>query len=196
MPGVAVMRLAALLASTLLLSGTGLASEPADDDVEKRLLELRRTWQDEELPLEALTIDPDRKRPRSVSREEAAEDVERLFYLLSHGWSGYAFFDVEGSFDRGKERILEALRSRPEWGPAIKILEKAPELTTSKLVYSEPAFNMDVFLWTHRPVLNSAMTYKINQDWVYDQYPTRSKIVLGIWSGGVAALIYNGIRNW
>jgi len=104
------------LASALLLSVPGLASEPPDEEIEKRLAELRYDWQDEELPVGALAIDLGKRASGDIPAEQAAEDVERLFHLFSHGYSGYAYFNVDGSFARARERILEELGTRAEWG--------------------------------------------------------------------------------
>ena len=104
------------LASALLLSATGQASEPTDEEIEKRLAELRYDWQDEELPAGALAIDLGKPTSADIPAGQAAEDVERLFHLFSHGYSGYAYFNVDESFARARERILEELGTRAEWG--------------------------------------------------------------------------------
>ncbi|MGB5843129.1 MAG: S41 family peptidase, partial [Anaerolineales bacterium] len=49
------------------------------------------------------------------SAQQAVEDVERLFYLFSHGYSGYAFFNQNGEFEQARERILQELSSQSSW---------------------------------------------------------------------------------
>jgi len=105
----------ACLVLVFLLSASAPAAEPAPGDVAKRLDELRHSWQDEELPVPALALDPDQGPAGSISRAQAVEDVERLFYLLSHGYSGYAFFDGDGNFERARAGILGDLEERAEW---------------------------------------------------------------------------------
>ncbi len=41
--------------------------------------------------------------------------MERLFDLFAHGYSGYAFFDGDGRFDRARGQILEDLTAKTEW---------------------------------------------------------------------------------
>ncbi len=86
-----------------------------EEDVRETVERLRYAWDDAELPLADLLVEPGAKPRRRVSAQQAAEDVERLFYLLSHGYSGYGFFDQEGEFDRAEARTLEALATRSDW---------------------------------------------------------------------------------
>lgn len=104
-----------------------------DDDLRKTVSQLRYKWEDIELPLEDLLIDLDAKISRKVTAQQAVEDVERLFYLLSHGYSGYAFFNQEGAFEQAEEHILEALLNQSTWSPS--------EL--SKLLYEHLGFIVD-----------------------------------------------------
>ena len=53
--------------------------------------------------------------PPFISAGKAAEDVERLFYLLENGYSGYGYFLNEGSFDEARTGILRELRRQPIW---------------------------------------------------------------------------------
>jgi len=76
---------------------------------------LRFTWEDAELPLAELTMDVGAKPRARLSAAQAAEDVERLFYLFSHGYAGYAFFSQDGAFDQAEGRILEAVSARSTW---------------------------------------------------------------------------------
>jgi hypothetical protein len=76
---------------------------------------LRYSWDDEELPLADLQLDVEAKPRRRISAQQAADDVERLFYLFSHGYSGYAFFDQGGSFARAEARILDQVSTQSSW---------------------------------------------------------------------------------
>jgi hypothetical protein len=86
-----------------------------DEKVRETVDRLRYAWDDAELPLADLTMDVGAKPRRRISAQQAAEDVERLFYLFSHGYSGYAFFDREGEWAEAKARILAEVSSRPTW---------------------------------------------------------------------------------
>jgi len=70
---------------------------------------------DEKLPYEALEMELDPRKPPFISAEKAAEDVERLFYLLNNGYSGYGYFVNVGSFDEAKAGILRELKRQPIW---------------------------------------------------------------------------------
>ena len=86
-----------------------------DENVDDYVSQFLFTWDDAEMPLDELAVDADGKSRGSVSTSQASEDVDRLFYLLSHGYSGYAFFGQNGEFDRAKEDINERLTSRARW---------------------------------------------------------------------------------
>jgi hypothetical protein len=88
---------------------------PLDEEVRATVDRLRYTWDDAELPLADLRMDVGAKPRRRISAQQAAEDVERLFYLLSHGYSGYGFFNQQGEFAQAKARILEEVSSRRTW---------------------------------------------------------------------------------
>jgi len=70
---------------------------------------------DEELPKDDLEIDIEAEIPEYISLKEAQEDTEYLFYLLSHGYSGYEYFRTKGDFDQAKNNILEKLKANPVW---------------------------------------------------------------------------------
>lgn len=73
-----------------------------------------------ELPSKDLMIDMDAKTPRSITTVQAADDIERLFYLFSHGYSGYAFFNQNDGFEMAKKTILQELSTQSTWsGDAI-----------------------------------------------------------------------------
>ena len=72
---------------------------------------------DDEMPREALGIMIDQKSPNNVSAEEAFEDTEYLFSLLSHGYCGYGFFMTKGDFDEAKESIIRELETASVWSP-------------------------------------------------------------------------------
>ena len=86
-----------------------------DEGVRDYVDQLLFEWDDEELPLADLTMDVGIKLRGSISAQQAAEDVERLFYLFSHGYSGYAFFNQHGEFEQARERILQELSSESSW---------------------------------------------------------------------------------
>ncbi|MDH3944624.1 MAG: S41 family peptidase, partial [Anaerolineae bacterium] len=72
-------------------------------------------WDDAELPLADLTMDVGARPPGSISTSQAAEDVERLFHLFSHSYSGYAYFNQHGEFEQARERILQELSLQSSW---------------------------------------------------------------------------------
>jgi len=76
---------------------------------------LQYEWEDQELPLADLTMEIGAEPPGTISAQQAEGDVERLFNLFSHGYSGYGFYNQHGEFDQAKERILEQLPSRSSW---------------------------------------------------------------------------------
>jgi hypothetical protein len=88
---------------------------PLDKAVREYVDQLRFTWDDAELPLADLMIDVGAKPRWRISAPQAAEDVERLFYLFSHAYAGYAFFNQNGEFEQAKARILEELATRSNW---------------------------------------------------------------------------------
>lgn len=85
------------------------------DEVRNYVSHLQYVPDDEELPYEALEMELDPKKPPYISNEKVAEDVERLFYLLSHGYAGYGYFINVGDFDEAKADILAELRYQPVW---------------------------------------------------------------------------------
>ena len=85
------------------------------EEVEDAVSRLQYVPDEEELPYEALEMEPDPRKPPFISAEEAAEDVERLFYLLNNGYSGYGYFVNVGSFDEAKAGILRELGRQPVW---------------------------------------------------------------------------------
>ena len=88
------------------------------DEARAYIAQFQYVPDDDELPKEALHMDLDAKLAKSITSAQAAEDVERLFYLLSHGWSGYGYFRTKGDFDAAKENILGKLESKSKWSPA------------------------------------------------------------------------------
>ncbi|MBU7015433.1 MAG: hypothetical protein HXS43_11460 [Theionarchaea archaeon] len=73
--------------------------------------------EDDELPMTTLDMDVDAKPPSHISQEEAVEDVEYLFYLMSHGYCGYGYFKTEGDFDEAKTSILTEIEKTLMWSP-------------------------------------------------------------------------------
>jgi len=88
---------------------------PLEENVREMVERLRYAWDDAELPLADLRMDVAAKPRLRISAQQGAEDVERLFYLFSHGYSGYGFFNQQGEFAQAKARILEELSSRSRW---------------------------------------------------------------------------------
>jgi len=86
-----------------------------DESVRDYVNQLQYQWDDIELPLQDLTMDVGANPRGKISAQQAAEDVERLFYLLSHGYSGYAFFNQRGEFDQAKASIQQELLSQSSW---------------------------------------------------------------------------------
>jgi hypothetical protein len=90
--------------------------DTASDDAAREYVDrLLFAWEDAELPLADLTMDVGAKPRARISAAQAAEDVQRLFYLFPHGYAGYAFFSQDGAFDRAKGRILEAVSAKSTW---------------------------------------------------------------------------------
>jgi hypothetical protein len=81
------------------------------------MTQVQFTPDDEELPEKDLVADLDSEPPDSISAEEALQDVEYLFSLLSHGYSGYHYFETIGDFDAAKKGILHELETQPTWSP-------------------------------------------------------------------------------
>jgi hypothetical protein len=109
---------------------------PLDEPVRETVDRLRYAWDDAELPLADLRVDVGAKPRRRISAEQAVEDVERLFYLFSHGYSGYAFFDQQGEWAQAKARILEEINTRRTWSTE----------DLSRLLYEQLGFITDCHL--------------------------------------------------
>jgi hypothetical protein len=86
-----------------------------DEDIRDYVDRLQYQWYDTELPIQDLAIDVEADLESRISALEAEEDVERLFSILSHGYSGYALFNQQGEFEHAKNSILEELISRDSW---------------------------------------------------------------------------------
>jgi hypothetical protein len=86
-----------------------------DESVREYVTQLQFEWEDEELPFQNLAMDVGAKPRKSITAQQAAEDVERLFYLFSHGYSGYAFFNHQGAFKQAEMDILDELSSQSSW---------------------------------------------------------------------------------
>lgn len=86
-----------------------------DENVRDYVKQLQYEWEEAELPLQDLTMDVGAKPRRSITAQQAAEDVDRLFYILSHGYSGYAFFNQDGKFEQARAEILDELSSQSSW---------------------------------------------------------------------------------
>ncbi len=86
-----------------------------DEDTRDFVERLQYQWYDTELPAQDLAIDVNANYQSRVTTREASEDVERLFSILSHGYSGYALFNQQGQFAHARNSILEELTSRDSW---------------------------------------------------------------------------------
>jgi len=102
------------------------AEEWLHDPVEKISLEEARACiaqyqfvpDDEELPRDELLIEVSSDTSTYtpiIDSEHAKKDIERLFYLLSHGYCGYGYFKTKGDFEKAKSDILEELETSPTW---------------------------------------------------------------------------------
>jgi hypothetical protein len=109
---------------------------PLDEDLRETVDRMRYTWDNAELPLADLRMDVGAKPRRRISAQQAAEDVERLFYLFSHGYSGYGFFNQHGEFAQAEARILEEIVSRRTWSTS----------DLSRLLYEQLGFITDCHL--------------------------------------------------
>jgi len=90
-------------------------SRASPEEVEDTVSQLQYVPDEEGLPYKALEMELNPRKPAFISTEKAAEDVERLFYLLNNGYSGYGYFDIVGSFDEAKASILKELECQPTW---------------------------------------------------------------------------------
>lgn len=88
------------------------------EEAQKFLTQIQYIPGDDELPKDALQMEIDPKVPFRISREEASEDTEYLFYLFSHGYCGYGYFMTRGDFDEAKQTILGELETQPTWTPS------------------------------------------------------------------------------
>lgn len=89
--------------------------------------------EDENLPREALVADFHSEPPEHISAHEAKEDIEHLFYLLSHGYSGYGYFNAQKDFDQVRTALLKEVDSRDLWAPR----------TLSEVIYNHLSFIHD-----------------------------------------------------
>lgn len=88
------------------------------EELEQKLSKLQYTWQDEEMPIELLTLNLKQSKQRQITLQQAEEDVEQLFCLFSHGYSGYGFFSEHGRWEEAKGKILAELETRSAWSVA------------------------------------------------------------------------------
>lgn len=86
-----------------------------NENVQDTMDQLQFEWDDPELLLQDLRLEVGARPRRSITQQQAEEDVERLFYLFSHGYSGYAFFNRNGEFEGARERILQELSAQSTW---------------------------------------------------------------------------------
>lgn len=86
-----------------------------DEDVKNKVAQLQYSGDDLELPSQTLAINFKSKPPLTITAGQAANDVERLFYLLSHGYSGYGLFNHYDEFELAKNDILQELSTQTSW---------------------------------------------------------------------------------
>jgi len=72
----------------------------------------------DELSKDLMIMDMGAIRPPSISSEAAREDVNYLFSVLEHGYSGYGYFSPADKWGTAKDNILAALELQSEWGAA------------------------------------------------------------------------------
>jgi hypothetical protein len=106
------------------------------EEAQEYITWLQHIPEDDELPLEALRMEVDPKTPRHISAQEASEDVEYLFYLFSHGYCGYGYFNEDRNFDAARNDILKVLDTELTWSPK----------DLSLLIYNNLAFIHDCHL--------------------------------------------------
>lgn len=87
------------------------------EEAQEYIAQFQFVSDDEELSIDELNIELDAQVPKHISMQEAKEDVEYLFYLLSHGYSGYGYFKTKGDFDQAKKDILAKLETRSTLSP-------------------------------------------------------------------------------
>jgi hypothetical protein len=126
---------------------------PFDASLREYIASLQYSFADTELPLEDLVMDTSIKAPDKIPATAAAEDIEHLFYLFSHGYSGYAFFNNNNAFETAKNRILQELKNRPIW----------PVTALSELIYRELQFISD----THISIGGNKLS--VHNDYWYDR---------------------------
>ena len=149
---------------------------PLDDGLHAYLDQLLYTWEDEELSIQDLTMDVNAKTVSRISTQEAMEDAERLFYLISHGYSGFAFFNQEGKINQAKAAILEELEGKSSWSTN----------ALSDLLYEHLNFITDchMTIGDHR--------FSKHSDFLYD---TKNELTLGndgyqfIWKGSAYRVV-------
>jgi hypothetical protein len=84
-------------------------------EIQEYIAPFRFIPDDKELPKDALDMDVNAEIPEYITVEEALEDIEYLFYLLSHGYSGYGYFRTKGDFEQAKKNIVTILKTRSSW---------------------------------------------------------------------------------
>ncbi|MBU7001755.1 MAG: hypothetical protein HXS51_13390 [Theionarchaea archaeon] len=87
------------------------------EEAQEYITSIQYLPEDDELPITTLDMDVNAKPPSHISQEEAAEDVEYLFYLMSHGYCGYGYFKTDGNFDEARTSILTEVAKTSTWSP-------------------------------------------------------------------------------
>ena len=78
-----------VLIVNLLVSVSACMALPDSEEIRNHISQMQYTPKEEELTPDTLVMDVTSISPSSITREEAEEDIDHLFYLLENGYSGY-----------------------------------------------------------------------------------------------------------
>lgn len=83
------------------------------EEVECMVSQMQYIPSEETLPFDALEMKMNFNKPLFITRSDAREDVERLFYLLENGYAGYGYFNEGQRFQEAKESIIQEIDKKP-----------------------------------------------------------------------------------
>jgi hypothetical protein len=113
------------------LSAATAFGDPASSEAIAAMVQrLQYTQPDDELPSSVLSLPGQESHPSEVSSAQASVDVERLFYLLSHGYSGYGIVDDPALWQSAKNNILADLGTASSWQVA-----SLPQMIRSRMSF-------------------------------------------------------------
>ena len=72
----------------------------------------------EGLSIDTLTMEVTPRKPRTITSTQAVIDVNRLFDLFRHGYSGHGFFSKKYDFSIVKEELLKDIQIQAQWSPS------------------------------------------------------------------------------